>query len=140
MVAGSTVIGKPHRTNHMRIYVSHSRSFDYENELYTPIRIHFFDGTHEFILPHENGSDEDLKSLIATCDLVLAEVSFPSIGVGIELGRAEAAGIPIECICHARSVPSSSVSRLVDDIHEYDSEESMLALVKTIIGNHTLYC
>lgn len=117
----------------MRIYVSHSRSFDYENDLYAPIRTHFSDGTHEFILPHENGSDEDLKSVIATCDLVLAEVSFAATGVGIELGRAEAAGIRVVCIHRIGTTPSSSIRRITDDIREYGSETDLLRIINSAL-------
>ncbi|MEI6650086.1 MAG: hypothetical protein WCL23_01480 [Candidatus Moraniibacteriota bacterium] len=124
----------------MRIYISHPRASDFENELYAPIREHFSESGHEFILPHEHGNDEETKSVIPTCDLLIAEVSKPATGVGIELGRAEAAGIPIECICHTGNIPSSSLDRLVDEIHEYDSKESMLTLFKTIIEKHDLNC
>ncbi|NTW30075.1 MAG: hypothetical protein HGA33_02270, partial [Candidatus Moranbacteria bacterium] len=120
----------------MRIYVSHSRSFDYENELYAPIRAHFSRGTHEFILPHENGSDKDLKTVLSTCDLVLAEVSFPATGVGIELGRAEAAGIRIVCVYRTGSTPSSSIRRITDDIQEYDSTEALLLVLRDIVRNY----
>ncbi|NTW45561.1 MAG: hypothetical protein HGB18_00715 [Candidatus Moranbacteria bacterium] len=113
----------------MRIYISHSRSFDFDNELYSPIRKHFSDNAHEFVLPHENGSDDDTKSVIATCDLVLAEVSFPAIGVGIELGRAEAAGIRIVCVYRTGTMPSPSLRRITDEIREYDSEAALLRII-----------
>ena len=35
----------------MKIYIAHSREFDYKNELYTPIKKVLKD--HEVILPHE---------------------------------------------------------------------------------------
>lgn len=117
----------------MRIYVSHSRSFDYENELYAPIRTHFSGSAHEFILPHESGSDKDLKSVIPTCDLVLAEVSFPATGVGIELGHAEAAGIRVVCIHRIGTTHSSSIRRITDDIREYGSETDLLRIINSAL-------
>ncbi|NTW90014.1 MAG: hypothetical protein HGB37_03865 [Candidatus Moranbacteria bacterium] len=117
----------------MRIYISHSRSFDFDNELYSPIRKHFSDSAHEFVLPHENGSDDDTKSVIATCDLVLAEVSFPAIGVGIELGRAEAAGIRVVYVHRVGTTPSSSIRRITDDIREYASETGLLQIIDSAL-------
>jgi hypothetical protein len=113
----------------MKIYVSHSRSFDFEQELYFPIRQHFLDSVHEFILPHENGSDKDLRRIMSTCDLVLAEVSFPAIGVGTELGRADAAGIRVVCVHRVGTTPSLSIRRITDDIREYDSETDLLRII-----------
>ena len=37
----------------MRIYIAHSREFDFKNELYVPIRNDEELKEHEFILPHE---------------------------------------------------------------------------------------
>jgi nucleoside 2-deoxyribosyltransferase len=41
-------------------------------------------------------------------DAVIAEVTVPSLGVGYELGRAEALGLPILCLCQRGSEPRVS--------------------------------
>lgn len=75
----------------MRIYIIHSRNFDYQNELYLPIKQSYLVQKHEFIfLFDENSNQGSTKEIIRNCDLVIAEVSFSSIGSGIELGWADA--------------------------------------------------
>jgi adenylate cyclase class IV len=43
------------------------------------------------------------------CDLVVAEVSLPSLGVGIELATAQHIGKPIICLCHTEVALSALV-------------------------------
>ncbi len=72
----------------MKIYIAHSRNFDFQNELYKPIRQSPLNNEHSFVLPHEN-SDEPFNSkeyLEDKADLLIAEVSDPATGLGIELG------------------------------------------------------
>lgn len=47
---------------------------------------------------------------LRTCDLVVAEVSVPSLGVGFELATAQQLGKPIVCLCQA----DVALSALVD--------------------------
>lgn len=101
----------------MRIYVSHSREFDYENELYAPLRNL---EEHEVFFPHDNNSPGiRTKNIIEQSGLVLAEVSYPSIGQGIELGWADAAGVKITCIHKPGVKISKSLEFITDDIQEY---------------------
>ena len=80
----------------MRIYVGHASSFDYLNELYLPLKKSLLWQQREFILPHEFSKEPcDSKKIICQCDLMLAEVSYPSTGLGIELGWANSNNIPI---------------------------------------------
>lgn len=73
----------------MKIYVSHTSSYDYTNQLYTPLRLSKLNSRHEIFLPHEpNEVPINTKAIIEACDIVLAEVSYPSTGQGIELGWA----------------------------------------------------
>jgi len=50
----------------------------------------------------ENLTDPEIYSRdmnwLNSCDAVIAEVSAPSLGVGYELGQAEAAGKPVLCL------------------------------------------
>ena len=82
----------------MKIYVSHSSKIDYMKDLYEPLRASALAKQHEFLFPHERGLDLfPTRGLFLKrgCDLVFAEVSFPSHGQGIELGWAYNAGIRI---------------------------------------------
>ena len=70
----------------MKIYVSHASSYDYRGELYEPLKLALPD--HELFLPHEKSNDvsQEARDIIEACDIVLAEVSYPSTGQGVELG------------------------------------------------------
>jgi 2'-deoxynucleoside 5'-phosphate N-hydrolase len=54
--------------------------------------------------------DRDMKWL-AACDLVVAEVTVPSLGVGYELGWASALGKPVLCLY--RPVPERPLSAMI---------------------------
>ncbi len=104
----------------MKIYVSHSKNFDYKNELYKPLKDSKL--PVEFIFPHEKRSEPfDSKLLLERhgCDYILAEVSTPSTGQGIELGWADVYKIPIVCIYKKGSKPAGSLKVITNTIVEY---------------------
>jgi len=68
----------------MKIYIAHASSFPYEKELYEPLRSSPLAQEHDLVFPHEAGRDVNTKALIESCDIVVAEVSYSSIGLGIE--------------------------------------------------------
>lgn len=121
----------------MKIYVAHSTSFNYKSELYLPIRQSDLNSQHDFILPHESSNEPyDSKSLFASThvDLVIAEVSYPSTGMGIEIGWADSCGIPVACIYHARSKPSGSLVVVTDKIVSYTSHKNLVGILGDIIN------
>lgn len=85
----------------MKIYVAHSRSLeDYQNTLYKPIaQAVLGKWKHEVTFPHIDDSVIRSQELIRKCDLVIAEVSEPSIGLGIELGWADIYGTDVCYFC-----------------------------------------
>ncbi|GAB4027681.1 MAG: hypothetical protein Fur0011_6280 [Candidatus Microgenomates bacterium] len=120
----------------MRIYVAHSTSFDYKSELYLPIRQSDLNTYHDFILPHELSNEQfDSNTLIANgIDLFIAEVSYPSIGLGIELGWADSAGTPIACFYKVGSTPSGSLQAVTDKIVGYSSHKELISGIGDIIN------
>ncbi len=119
----------------MKIYVAHSRKFDFRKELYEPVRNSCLNDVHEFILPHEDSGELfDSKEFFQDgCDLVVAEVSYPSIGLGIELGWANACGVRVVCFCKKGFVVSGASKAISDDIIEYfDCDELMLGIGKNL--------
>ena len=115
----------------MKIYVSHSSSFDYRSELYEPLKERL-GMSHELILPHENNeSGIDAKALIRGADMVLAEVSYPSTGQGIELAWAEAAGVPVVCVYKHGATPSSALGFIGLEPVGYESSDEMLYLIQS---------
>jgi nucleoside 2-deoxyribosyltransferase len=117
-----------------KVYIAHSSVFDFEKELYEPLKksVEF-----EFIFPHAKENElKDSNELIKGCDFVLAEITYPSTGMGIEIGRAEAAGIPIVAIYKKGSGISSSMKFVTNNIIAYENLESDFEKIKTIINNN----
>jgi hypothetical protein len=103
----------------MKIYVSHAASFDYKKELYEPIKNSRLYNLYDFSFPHEGNELLDAREIIKKSNLVLAEVSFPSTGQGIELGWANLLKIPIVCISKRASKVSASLKCVTGDFIEY---------------------
>ena len=85
----------------MKIYVSHLRRGNYEEELYKSLLSSRLAEKHTFIFPHSKSQKPfNTKELFKDkrCDIVLAEISYPATGQGIELGWADMFNIPIYCI------------------------------------------
>lgn len=116
----------------MKIFVSHSTKFNFEEELYKPLRNSEFNQKHELILPHENGAQNETKDVIRDCDLVVAEVSFPSTGQGIELGWASAEYVSTVCFYKQGSQISESLKYISDDINEYTTMDTVIAKITQI--------
>lgn len=77
----------------MKIYVGHSREFDFENELYQPLREMDLLNV-EFVFPHDEDEQGNSMDMMKNYDLMVAEVSYPSTGLGVELGWAEVLAVP----------------------------------------------
>lgn len=116
----------------MNIYVSHAGSYDYKSELYEPIKKSELYGAHHFFLPHEsqNADATSAKDALKRTDLLVAEVSLPSTGQGIELGLAHAAAVPIVCFYKAGAQPSNSLRFITDEIIEYSDMADLLLKLK----------
>ena len=114
----------------MKIYIGHSKQWDYENELYIPILKSELNKEHEIILPHLNNSNFDSKEVIAKSDLFIAEVSRPSLGLGIEIGRAEQIGKKIICIYKKGAKITGSLKFVNSKLIEYNDEQDMIYKIK----------
>ena len=120
----------------MKIYVTHSSSFDYKNELYKPLRSSNLNDIHEITLPHEDSSSQfDSKNYLKKCDLVLAEVSYPSVGQGIELGWANLYKVPIVCFYKQGSKYSGALNVVSKDFIEYSSGIDLAEKLQKYLSN-----
>ncbi|PIR04174.1 MAG: hypothetical protein COV59_03240 [Candidatus Magasanikbacteria bacterium CG11_big_fil_rev_8_21_14_0_20_39_34] len=120
----------------MKIYVAHSRSFDFKKELYEPIRQSSLNGEHTFVLPHET-SDEPFNSkdyLKNEAELLIAEVSEPATGLGIELGWADTYGVPIVCIFKKGSKVSGSLKVVSKNFVEYSNNKELIFGIEQILN------
>ena len=116
----------------MKIYVAHSSGFDYQSELYQPLR-ELMSEEREFIFPHDREVIDKTDSIIKDCDLFLAEVSYPSTGMGIEMGWADAAGVPIVCVYKKGSSVSPALRCMTDNFVEYSNLEDLKAKVDKLV-------
>ena len=120
----------------MKLFICHSGDFDYVTKLYEPLRASLELREHELYLPHEGGKQVKTKDVIESSDLVIAEISYPSTGQGIELGWADAAGIPIIAIYQANSDYSRSVKYIAVQMIEYRDIDEMVRNIAGAINSH----
>lgn len=120
----------------MKIYIGHAKKLDFKKELYQPIRESQLNVLHEIILPHEiheEASDFVTRDIIKMCDVVIAEVSFPTTGLGIELGWADSASVPIICIYKKGQEIAGSLKVITDNFIEYDDVGDMINKISDAI-------
>ncbi len=67
---------------------------------------------------------------------MIAEVSYPSTGQGIEIGWANASNVPIICIYRSGMGPSGALRFISNQIVEYSSPDDMVAKLRSIIADH----
>lgn len=123
----------------MRIYLSHSTSYDFTNELYLPVRTSPVLSKHEWFLPHEKTDSQFASRELfrnGGCDLVVAEVSNPSLGVGIEMGWASATGIPVVAMHKTTAKPSQSVRAVASRGFSYQSIQDMVDKLERLIKEY----
>jgi exosome complex RNA-binding protein Rrp4 len=111
----------------MKIYISHSGNYDYRTELYNPLKSSVIVKDYQLFFPHDvENIDINTRNFVQHSDLVVAEVSYPSTGQGIELGWASETNTPIVCICKIGSKLSSSLKFVSKESLEYDGTDDML--------------
>ncbi len=121
----------------MKVYIGHSRGFDYQKELYEPIRKSPELSEYEIILPHEGDSNKsNPKAFYRNLDLFIAEVSYPATGLGIELGWASSGNTPIVAISKVGAEVSGSIHAVTDKFHQYHDEAELTKVIQEIIQQH----
>ena len=113
----------------MIIYVSHSSKMDYKKDLYDVLRASNLAKQHEFLFPHERGPELfPTRELFLKkgCDVVFAEVSFPSHGQGIELGWAYDMGIRIIFGSHPEAKLSATLPLLSGEFFTYTNSTELI--------------
>ncbi len=118
----------------MKIYLSHSINFDFKKNLYHLIKKEDFH--KNFIFPHEKSDKQyPVKKLFSTkkCDLIIAEISLPSTGQGIELGWANIYKIPIICFYKSGASYSKSLNQISKKIIKYTDNTDLIEKIKKIL-------
>lgn len=120
----------------MNIYIGHSRHSDYVKELYEPIRKSKLNKDHNFIFPHEEGKPFFwTKEILKECNLMVAEVSYPATGLGIELGYADMYNVPILCIYKTGFKISKSLESITDRFGQYENQKDIIKILEKNINN-----
>lgn len=121
------------------IYVSHSSLVNYKELLYAPLKSSHLNKTCNFVFPHEQDSANlfNTKALFKSgkCKLVLAEVSTPSTGQGIELGWANDLNIPIVCIYQKGCKVTDALKTVSSEFIEYEGFEDMIGKITAYLNN-----
>lgn len=118
----------------MNIYVGHAKHLNYREELYPSLKKVGEKTGVTFVLPHDL-SDEPFpsKDVLPTCDLMVADVSLPALGLGIEIGWANMMEIPILFIHQSDSEFSRSIQEVSTAILSYkDGDDLQKLLTKEI--------
>lgn len=110
----------------IKIYFCHSKKLDFKNKFYSPIRNSSLNKKHEIIFPHETDKFINSKEIIKGCDLVIAEVSFQSTAMGIEMGWANMMGKKIICVYKQGSKISQSLKTVSEDFIEYNDIDDLI--------------
>lgn len=122
----------------MNIYVAHPKAFDFQKELYAPIKDSVIFTEHHFVLPHD-GSEKPFNSKAFFqngCNLIISEVSYPATGLGIELGWAEMLGIPILCLYKKGMKPPGSAYVVTKNVVSYEDSSDMLQIIQSHINEY----
>lgn len=119
----------------MKIFVAHASNFAFKEKLYAPIRASDLNSKHDFWLPQETEEDWVTLDFMRTCDALIVDVSIPSMGAGIEMGWANALGIPILGIYEKGSRPSASAEFTTKMYREYSNAEEMLAIAGEFLSS-----
>lgn len=119
----------------MKIYLGHSSKQNYKEELYEPIQNSLLYANNEFFFPHLDSNIKiPTKDIIKQSDLFIAEVSYPSTGLGIELGFAVDANVDVLCIYKEGKKPSSSLNFITKNIKTYKDEKELIKIIEEFIN------
>lgn len=118
----------------MNIYFPHSKQLEYE-AFYTAIRESTLFSTHTCFLPYEKSEiPANSKSIIKAADLIIAEVSYPGTGLGIELGWANSLHKRIVCIYKYDFHIAGSLKYVSKDFISYNSYIELIKKLEIYIN------
>ena len=120
----------------MTVFVSHSTEFDYQKELYDPIRKSPLSERYTILMPFETENmPYEVKPFFRSgkCDVLIAECSHPSIGIGLEIGWANMSGIKIVCIYKKGIMASAALKMVSDYFLEYDDAKDLTTQIERVL-------
>ncbi len=125
----------------MRIYVAHTKFDGYIDKLYKPLVNSELARRHRLIFPHQfSAAPFESRAMFfgGECHLVIAEVTHRSTSLGIELGWANALGVPIICVHVLGTRSSSSLGVISKDIIAYTGPDTLIAQLLPLVEKYVL--
>ena len=118
----------------MKVYFAHSyERFDWKR-FYSILTHSDLGKNHEWILPYAQGEKPiDSHTLLSAIDVMVAEVSQASTGMGIEIGWAHKDKKRIICVHERGSRPSRSLEFVADVIFEYDDFDYLMIQLENVM-------
>lgn len=121
----------------MRIRIGHSTAYDFENQLYAPLRTLELPSGMVLSLPHDSGPEGDCTRTFFEngCDVFIAEVSYPSTGLGMEIAYASMYDVPVVCLHRSDCRPSSSLNRVTRKVIPYASKDELQHQLRALFAS-----
>jgi hypothetical protein len=115
----------------MKIYFAHSANSEFKKNY--PLLKKSFNKRVSFIFPYDKRTKPiNSRQEIKNCDLVFAEVSHPSTGLGIELGWADGFKKKIICFHKKGSKISRSLKIISKTIIDYKDAKDLVAKISNL--------
>lgn len=117
----------------LKIYFIHSAKMDYQNLLYRYVLSSSVCLNHELMLPlTKNYQDRYVKDLMASADLIIAEVSDYNLGLKLELKWAAQIDKPIKYISLTNIIPKK-IKKYVPELEQITAERSMVKIIEDFV-------
>nr|AIA10569.1 unknown Function [uncultured bacterium] len=111
---------------------------EFRESLYAVLKSSSIWEQYTFVLPHdENDAPFPTKEFFESeeCDVILAEVSYPSTGQGIEIGWADTLHIPLVCLYKKNASISQSLYTVTNKFVEYMDEEDLVKKITRVLDH-----
>ncbi len=76
------------------------------------------------------------KDMLKTCDVIIADVSYPTIHLGMELGWADIYKVDIICVCVKGTAISSHLTKMSKEIVIYTDIPDMIQKLERLFLNN----
>lgn len=120
----------------LNIYFIHSTKLDYNNLIYKKVLSSAVCLSHDLVLPlSKENQSKYYKDLINNADIIIAEVSHPTLGLFLELKYLTKVNKPKLFLSLDNTVPRN-YKKLVPEIKEVN-ENNYLNLIETFIKEHS---
>lgn len=117
-----------------KIYLAHSSKYDFQSELYQPIKQSALMDDYDFVFLLDTPDFlPNTKELIKSYDAVVAEIGYPTTGAGIEIGWADAFGIPLIFIHKDDFKPAAYYYDMGENIISYVSSGDMIEKLQQVL-------